>query len=89
MRRITRLAPFIACLLSIGLGAWGCASKLKTSPNNGGGTPGGSTAPAITTQPADASVTVGASPICLSEKTDLFDGSIAFEQSGITAQDCA
>ena len=60
MRRITRLAPFIACLLSIGLGAWGCASKLKTSPNNGGGTPGGSTAPAITTQPADASVTVGA-----------------------------
>jgi hypothetical protein len=60
MRRIKRLVPFMVCLVSIGLGAWGCSSKLKTYPNNGGGTPGGSTAPAINTQPANASVTVGA-----------------------------
>jgi hypothetical protein len=55
MLRIKQLMPFTVCLLVIGLGAWGCSSKLKTYPNNGGGT-----APAITTQPANASVTVGA-----------------------------
>lgn len=58
MRRITRLLPFMVCLVSMGLGAWGCSSKVKNNSNNGGGA--GGTGPAITTQPANASVTVGA-----------------------------
>ncbi|MGA8233225.1 MAG: hypothetical protein WB795_17260 [Candidatus Acidiferrales bacterium] len=62
MRRIKRFVPFIVCLLSIALGAWGCSSAPKSNGNNGGGggTASGSTAPTITTQPANASVTVGA-----------------------------
>ena len=58
MRRTTRLLPFMVGLVSIGLGAWGCSSKVKNNSNNGEGA--GGTAPAITTEPANASVTVGA-----------------------------